>query len=343
MLGRHLDGVQQLIDFLCGRFVAIPTEAHVALVDGAHGLAEGFLEVACQSHGLAHGLHGGGQCRIGTRELFEGETRNLGDHVVDGRLEAGRSGLRDIVLDFVERVAKSQFGGDLRNREAGCLGCQSGGTGHTRVHFDDNDASSVRVNGELDVAAASIDAHATNDGDADITKLLILAIGQSEHRRHGNGIAGVHTDRIHVLNRADDHDVVFLVAHQLEFVFLPAFDAFFNQHLVGWGIMDACACDAVQFLFVVRDAGTKTTHGEARSHNQWIAELLSDLIDLFEGMSDVGTCGFSTSLINDLLEELTVLTTVDGFKGSANQLDVVLLEHTGLTQRHGCVQCSLTA
>ena len=113
------------------------------------------------------------------------------------------------------------------------------------------------MNSELDVAAAGVHAHATDDGDADVTKLLILAIGQSEHRRHGNGIAGVHADRIHVLNRADDHDIVFLVAHQLEFVFLPAFDAFFDQHLVGWRIMDACACDAVQFLFVVRDAGTK--------------------------------------------------------------------------------------
>ncbi len=35
--------------------------------------------------------------------------------------------------------------------------------------------------------------------------------------------------------------------------------------------------------------------------------------------------GFCTSFLNDLFEELTVLTTVDGFKGSADQLDVVLL------------------
>ena len=341
MLGRHLDGFQQLLDFLYVRLVAVPVEAHVALVDGTHGLAEGFLEVACQSHGLAHGLHGSGQRRIGTRELFEGETRDLGDHVVDGRLEAGRSGLRDIVLDFVERVAKSQLGGDLRNREAGRLGCQSGGTGHTRVHFDDDDASGVRVDGELDVAAAGIDAHATNDGDADVTKLLILAIGQSEHRRHGNGIAGVHADRIHVLNRADDHDIVFLVAHQLEFVFLPAFDAFFDQHLVGWRIMDACACDAVQFLFVVRDAGTKATHGEAWAHDQRITELFGDLVDFFNGVCDVGTCGFCTSFLNDLFEELTILAAIDGFQRSTDQLDVVLLEHTGLTQRHGRVQRGL--
>ena len=151
----------------------------------------------------------------------------------------------------------------------------------------------------------------------------------------------MHADRIHVLNRADDHDIVFLVAHQLEFVFLPAFDAFFDQHLVGWGIMDACACDAVQFLFVVRDAGTKATHGEAWAHDQRITELFGDLVDFFNGVCDVGTCGFCTSFLNDLFEELTILAAIDGFQRSTDQLDVVLLEHTGLTQRHGRVQRGL--
>ncbi len=54
------------------------------------------------------------------------------------------------------------------------------GTGHARVHLDDDDTAGVRVDGELDVAAAGVDAHATDDGDADVTQLLVFAVGQGE-------------------------------------------------------------------------------------------------------------------------------------------------------------------
>ena len=72
----------------------------------------------------------------------------------------------------------------------------------------------VRVHGELDVAAARVDAHAADDGDADVTQLLVFAIGQGEAGGHGDGVTGVHADRVDVLDRADDHDVVVAVAHQ---------------------------------------------------------------------------------------------------------------------------------
>ena len=111
------------------------------------------------------------------------------------------------------------------------------------------------MDGELDVAAAGVDAHAADDGDADVAQLLVFAVGQGEARGHGNGVAGVHADRIDVFDRADDHDVVVAVAHELKLEFLPAFDALLDQHLVGRRIVDAGAGDAVQLLLVVRDAG----------------------------------------------------------------------------------------
>ena len=100
-----------------------------------------------------------------------------------------------------------------------------------------------------------------------------------------------------------------------------------DQHLVGRGIVDAGAGDAVQLVFVVRDAGAETTHGEARTDHQRVAELLGDLV----------------GLLHDLLEEFAVLATIDGVKGRADQLDVVLLEHARLAQRHGRVQRGLSA
>ena len=254
LFGRNLRLLEQLRDLLAVRLVAIPVEAGVALVDGTHRLAKGLLEVAAQSHGFTHGFHGRGQRGIGTRELLERETRHLGDHVVDSRFKRGRRRLRDIVLDFVKRITQGKLRGDFSDREARGFRRERGRTGDTRIHFDDDDAASLGVDGELDVAAARVNAHTTDDGDTDVTQLLVFTVGQREGWRHSDGIAGVHANRIDILDRADDHHVVFPVAHQFELEFLPAFDAFFEQHLVGRGIMQTGTGDTVQLFLVMGDA-----------------------------------------------------------------------------------------
>jgi hypothetical protein len=44
------------------------------------------------------------------REFLEGKARNLGDDVINGRLEAGGGFARDVVFDFVEQVADGESG-----------------------------------------------------------------------------------------------------------------------------------------------------------------------------------------------------------------------------------------
>ena len=107
--------------------------------------------------------------------------------------------------------------------------------------------------------------------------------------------------------------------------------------------MDAGAGDAVQLLLVVGDAGAQAAHSEARAHDQRVAELLGDLVDFLDAVGDVGAGGFGAGLVNDLLGQFTVLATVDGFQGSTDQFDVVLLQDAGLAQRHGGVECGLAA
>ncbi len=81
---------------------------------------------------------------LGLRELLEGEARDLGDDVVDRRLEAGRRLARDVVADLVERVADGELGGDLGDREAGRLGRQRRAARHARVHLDDDQPAGRR-------------------------------------------------------------------------------------------------------------------------------------------------------------------------------------------------------
>ena len=118
----------------------------------AERLLEGFLERAADRHHFAHSLHLGGQTVIRLRELLKGETRHLRDDVVNRRLEGNRGlAAGDVVPEFVKRVAHGELGRDLRDRETGCLGGESGRTRHARVHFDHDQAAVLRVHGELHV------------------------------------------------------------------------------------------------------------------------------------------------------------------------------------------------
>ena len=84
-------------------------------------LPERLGEGAADTHRLADGLHLRAQRRVGAGELFERETRELDDDVVERGLEARGRRPCQVVRDLVERVADGELGGDLRDRVAGRL------------------------------------------------------------------------------------------------------------------------------------------------------------------------------------------------------------------------------
>jgi hypothetical protein len=85
-----------------GQVQAGRVEADLAGFQAAQRLLHRLLEGAAHRHHLAHRLHLGGQAG-GGRELLEGEARDLGDDVVDRRLERGRGqAAGDVVLQFVQ-------------------------------------------------------------------------------------------------------------------------------------------------------------------------------------------------------------------------------------------------
>ena len=64
----------------------------------AQRLLQAFVDGAANGHGFAHGLHRGGQKWLGAREFLEGKARDLGDDIVDRRLEDGRRDPGDVVV-----------------------------------------------------------------------------------------------------------------------------------------------------------------------------------------------------------------------------------------------------
>ena len=83
---------------------------------------QALLEAAADGHRLADRFHRRRENGVRALVLLEGEARDLGDDIVDRRLERGGRHAGDVIVEFVERVADGELCGDLGNREAGRLG-----------------------------------------------------------------------------------------------------------------------------------------------------------------------------------------------------------------------------
>ena len=325
-----------------------PVERRVLALQRPQRLLQRLGEVAADRHRLADRLHVRGQRRVGARELLEREPRHLHHDVVERRLERRGRALPvgpdgDVVGDLVEGVADRDLGRDLRDREAGGLRRQRARARDPRVHLDDDDPAVVGVDGELDVAAAGVDADRADDADREVAQVLVLAVGQRHRRRDGDRVAGVHAHRVEVLDRADDDDVVGPVAHHLELVLLPAEDRLLHEHLGGRRRRQPGAGDLAQVGLVVGHARAGAAHRERRPHDDRVAELLGRGHALVHRVRDPRVGDLAAQLLDDPLERLAVLAALDRLDRGADQLDVVLLEDAVGVQRHRRVERGLAA
>jgi hypothetical protein len=199
------------------------------------------------------------------------------------------------------------------------------------------------VDRELDVRPAGLDADPANDPPAEIAHPLILPVGQGQRRRYRNAVAGVHAHRVDVLDRADDDEVVGLVAHHLELEFLPADDRLFEQDLVHRAHLDAAPGNLLEFLDVVGDAAANAAHRERRPND----DREADLVDCGHGLrhrSDVPALGdVGADFSHRVAEAQAIFGDLDRLDRRADELDTELLERAVLAERHGQVERGLPA
>ncbi len=319
-------------------------EAVVAQLQTAQRLLQRFLEGAADGHDLAHRFHLRGQAGVGAGKFLEREAWNLGDHVIDGGLErCRRAAAGDLVLEFIERVAHGELGGDLGDRKARGLGRERRGARHARIHFDHQHPAVVRIDRELHVGAAGIDADLAQHRNRRIAQSLVLAVGQRLRRRHRDRVARVHAHGIQVLDGTHDDAVVVPVPDHFHFVFFPAQHRLLEQHLVGGRSIEAAAHDGLELLAVVGDAAAAAAHGEGRPDHGREADFRLHRQRLLHAVRDARPRGLQADVRHGAAEQLAVLGHVDGTLGRADHLDVVFLEHALARQVQGRVERRLSA
>ena len=307
-------------------------------------LLERFLERPPDRHHFADRLHLRGEAIARLRKLLEREARDLGHDVVDRRLERRRrQPARDLVAQFVQRVADRQLGGDLRDRKAGRLRCERRRARHARIHLDHHHAPGRRVDRELHVRAAGVDADLAQHRDRGVAHDLVFLVRQRLRRGDGDRVAGVHAHRIEVLDGADDDAVVARVAHHLHLELLPADHRLLDQELLGRRRFQPALADGEEFLAVVGDATARAAERERRPDHGRITDHRLHLERFLERVGERGARTLEPDALHRELEFLAVLRLVDRLLARADHLDAVLLEHAVLREIERAVERSLAA
>ena len=180
---------------------------------------------------------------------------------------------------------------------------------------------------------------------------LVFLVGQRLRRRDRDRVAGVDAHRVEVLDRADDDEVVRLVAHDLQLELLPADQALLDQELAGRREVEAALADLLELVAVVGDAAAGAAEREARPQDAREA--------------DARRCSARSALHRERLVErvrdarlgrrrrpMPVIASLNlcrssafsiAFVVGADHLDAVLLQHAVLVQVQRAVERRLAA
>ncbi len=310
----------------------------------AQGFLHAFGKAAAHGHGFADRLHGGGQRGFRAGIFLKREARDLGDHIINGRLKARRGrAAGDVVVDLIQRVADRQLGGDLGDGEARGLGRQRGRARHARVHLDDHHAAILGVHGELHVRAAGLHPDLAQHGDRGRAHALVFLVGQGQGGRDGDGIAGVNAHRVNVFDRADDDAVVRFVADHFHLVLFPAQNAFLDQHFCDRGVIEARSDDLAELFNIVGDAAAGAAHGEGGADHDRQAQFLKHDLGFRHGVHGARDGAFKTDGVHRHAEALAVFRLVDDVGLGADHLHIEQLQHAALVELQRAIERGLSA
>ena len=302
----------------------------------------GLLERTTNRHHLTHRLHLRRQASISVGELFKGKTWNLGNNIVDCRLKGRRrAATSNIVLQLIQGVTHSELGGDLGNRKARRFGSQCRGARYPGVHFDHDHTAGIRTDTKLNVGTTGFHTNLTQYRQGGVTHDLVFLIGQRLGWRDSNGVTGVHTHRIEVLDRADDNAVVLFIADHFHLVLFPANQRLINQQLIGGRKIETASTDLFKLFAVVSNTATRAAHGERGTNNARKADLIQHTVGLSHAVGDTGTRAIQADGLHRLVKARTVFSLVDSVGIGTDHFDVEFFQYAVLFQVQGTVQCRL--
>jgi hypothetical protein len=148
---------------------------------------------------------------------------------------------------------------------------------------------------------------------------------------------------VHVLDGADNHHVVRLVPHDLEFVFLPPEDGFLDEDFIDGRRPQPAGRDLLELVDVEGESPAAAAQGVGRANADRQTEAAENLPRLLHVVSDAAGGHVQANPQTDALELGAVLSAVDDFPRGADHLHAVVFQHPRIGDFDGHVQPGLTA
>ena len=163
---------------------------------------------------------------------------------------------------------------------------------------------------------------------------------QGHDGRHNDTVTGVDAYGINIFHAADGDGMAGRVPHNLKLDFLVPLDRLFHQNLMDRGELEGVQANLSQLLLAVGKAAAGAAQGKGGAQNNGVADSPGSFLGFFNGIGDFGGNNRLADGLAQLLEQLTVLGTLDGI---AQQLHAALLQDALLFQLHGQIQTGLAA
>ncbi len=153
----------------------------------------------------------------------------------------------------------------------------------------------------------------------------------------------MHAHRIDVLDRADDHDVVGVVAHHLQLELPPADHGLVDQDLADRRGLEAERDDPVELLRAARDAAPAAAERVGGAHDAGQTYVGQRVAGFPHARGDRAAGHAQARARHRGPEQLAVLGAGDRLVVRADQLDAEALQRAVVVERLCEVQCRLPA
>ena len=218
------------------------SETITSRLQASDSLLKRFFVGLADTHNLSYRAHLCPQLVLNTFEFFKCPAGKFDHDIITVRNVFVQSTIF-AAGDILQCQPGCQHRRYKGNREAGRLGSKGRRTGGTGIDFDNDDTVRYGIMGKLHIGSAD-DLYRFYYFICLFLKSFLTFLRDGQHRCRTEGISGMNTKRVNILDKADCDNIVLCIPDNFKFQFFPAKNGLFYKNLSYKACLQAAGADS---------------------------------------------------------------------------------------------------